>query len=166
MSDDVQHPTHGREPNAPIPFKPPRRRRRRGRTGKPKLRKLRVFSILIGFGALALVSTVFGMMMAVASDIPQIENEQQYKHELANSFLYDDHWRPIGLLAPPNNVVIDSFTDISPSMQDAIVSIEDKRFWSNLGVDIRGIGRSFFADVTGESRQAASRLARRLAEHA
>src|SRR6476469_10566004 len=103
MSDDVQHPGHGREPDAPIPFKQPRRRRRRGRSGKPKLRKLRVMSILIGFGALAIVSTVFGMMMAVASDIPQIENEQQYKHKLANSFLYDDHWRPIGLLAPPNN---------------------------------------------------------------
>ena len=69
--------------------------------GKPRLRKLRLMPILIGFGALAIVSTVFGMMMAVASDIPQIENEQQYKHELANSFLYDDHWRPIGLFARP-----------------------------------------------------------------
>ena len=80
MSDDVKYPGHGREPDAPIPFKQPRRRRRRRRPGKPKLRKLRVMSILIGFGALAIVSTVFGMMMAVASDIPQIENEQQYRH--------------------------------------------------------------------------------------
>ncbi|MGZ4233418.1 MAG: transglycosylase domain-containing protein [Solirubrobacteraceae bacterium] len=166
MSDDPQQPTHGREPNAPIPFKQPRRRRRRGRSGKPKLRKLRVMSILIGFGALAFVSTVFGMMMAVASDIPQIENEQQYKHELANSFLYDDHWRPIGLLAPPNNVVIDSITDISPSMQDAIVSIEDKRFWTNPGVDIRGIGRAFLADVTGGSRQGASTIAQQFVKNA
>ncbi len=166
MSDDVQHPGHGREPDAPIPFKQPRRRRRRRRPGKPKLRKLRVMSILIGFGALAIVSTVFGMMMAVASDIPQIENEQQYKHELANSFLYDDHWRPIGLLAPPNNVVIDDFKDISPSMQDAIVSIEDKRFWTNPGVDIRGIGRAFFADVTGKSRQGASTIAQQFVKNA
>ncbi|HEV7178162.1 MAG TPA: biosynthetic peptidoglycan transglycosylase, partial [Solirubrobacteraceae bacterium] len=166
MSDDVKYPGHGREPDAPIPFKPPRRRRRRGRSGKPKLRKLRVMSILIGFGALAIVSTVFGMMMAVASDIPQIENEQQYRHELANSFLYDDHWRPIGLLAPPNNVVIDEFKDISPSMQDAIVSIEDKRFWTNPGVDIRGIGRAFFADITGKSRQGASTIAQQFVKNA
>ena len=104
--------------------------------------------------------------MAVASDIPQIENEQQYKHELANSFLYDDHWRPIGLFAPPNNVVIDYFKDISPSMQDAIVSIEDKRFWTNPGVDIRGIGRAFFADVTGNSRQGASTIAQQFVKNA
>jgi penicillin-binding protein 1A len=125
-----------------------------------------VFSILIGFGALAFVSTVFGMMMAVASDIPQIENQQQYKHALANSFLYDDHWRPIGLLAPPNNVVIDSYTDISGSMQDAIISIEDKRFLTNPGVDIRGIARAFFADVTGKSRQGASTIAQQFVKNA
>jgi penicillin-binding protein 1A len=123
-------------------------------------------SIMIGFGALALVSTVFGMMMAVASDIPQIENEQQYKHELANSTLYDDHWRPIGLFAPPNNVVIDKYGDISQSMQDAIVSIEDKRFWSNPGVDIRGIARAFIADVAGQSRQGASTIAQQFVKNA
>ena len=42
------------------------------------MRKLRLLLILIGLGALAVVSTVFGMMMAVASDLPQIENRQVY----------------------------------------------------------------------------------------
>ena len=47
---------------------------------KPKVRKLRLFWILFGLGALAIVSTIFGMMMAVASDLPQIENRAEYKH--------------------------------------------------------------------------------------
>ena len=131
-----------------------------------RMRKLRLMLVLIGFGALAIISTVFGMMMAVASDIPQIENEQQYKHDLANSYLYDDQGRPIGLFAPPNNVVIDTFGEISPSMQDAIVSIEDKRFWTNPGVDIRGIARAFIADVTGRSRQGASTIAQQFVKNA
>ncbi len=96
------------------------RRDRDGQPAKPRLRKLRLLSILVGLGVLAMISTVFGMMMAVASDLPQLENRQQYRQE-ANSFLYDDRWRPIGIFAPPNHVVIDTFGQISPSMKDAIV---------------------------------------------
>ncbi len=170
MSDDVQHPSQGDDPHAPIQFAPYQKRgwrpwRRGERPPKPRLRKLRLLLILAGLGALAVISTVFGMMMAVASDLPQLENKQQYKHE-ANSFLYDDHWRPIGLFAPPNNVVIDQYGDISPAMRDAIVAIEDKRFWSNPGVDIRGIARAFVADITGGSRQGASTIAQQFVKNA
>jgi penicillin-binding protein 1A len=171
MSNDVHNPSQADEPGAPIPFAPPKRRWRRrkhgdGRPRKPRVRKLRFLVIMIGLATLAFVSTVFGMMMAVASDIPQIENERQYKHDLANSFLYDDHWRPIGLFAPPNNVVIDSIGDISPAMRRAIVSIEDKRFWTNPGVDIRGIARAFMADVTGGQHQGASTIAQQFVKNA
>ena len=46
------------------------------------------------------------------------------------------------------------------------MSIEDKRFWTNPGVDIRGIGRAFFADVTGRSRQGASTIAQQFVKNA
>src|ERR1700749_5105067 len=112
MSDDDDNISEPRHPRAPIPFRPPKRRFRRrkdGRRRKPKVRKLRLFWILLGLGALAIVSTIFGMMMGVASDLPQIENRAEYKQQGANSYLYDDHWRKIGILEPPNNEVIDSF---------------------------------------------------------
>ena len=112
MSDDDDNIREPTDPRAPIPFAPPKRRLRRRRDGrrrKPKVRKLRLFWILFGLGALAIVSTIFGMMMAVASDLPQIENRAEYKHLGANSYLYDDHWRKIGILEPPNNEVIDTF---------------------------------------------------------
>jgi penicillin-binding protein 1A len=170
MSDDEHISTQGDEPGAPIPFAPPKRRFRRApgdpdRPPKPKLRKLRLLLILIGLGALAFVSTVFGMMMAVASDLPQLENKQQYK-QAANSFLYDNRWRPIGIFAPPNNVVIDGDNEIAQSMKDSTVAIEDRRFWSNPGVDIRGIGRAFMADITGGSRQGASTIAQQFVKNA
>ncbi len=168
MSDDEHISTLRPEPDAPIPFEPPRRRWRRdnnGRRRKPKLRKLRLFSILVGFGALAAVSTVFGMMMAVASDLPQIENRAEYGHP-ANSYLYDDHWRPIGIFAPPNNEVIDSYGQLGPSMRDAVVAVEDKRFWSDPGVDFRSIARALLADVTGGARQGASTIAQQFVKNA
>ncbi|MDQ6744857.1 MAG: transglycosylase domain-containing protein, partial [Actinomycetota bacterium] len=172
MSDDDHIPGADGEP-APLAFAPPPRRWRGKSEGerppRPRVRKLRLILILVGLGALAAVSTVFGMMMAVASDLPQLENKQQYKRE-ANSFLYDDHWRPIGIFAPPNNVVIDQITggkqEISASMQDAIVAIEDRRFFSNPGVDIRGVARAFVADIGGGSRQGASTIAQQFVKNA
>src|ERR1700749_2224588 len=119
MSDDDDNISEPRHPRAPIPFRPPKRRFRRrkdGRRRKPKVRKLRLFWILLGLGALAIVSTIFGMMMAVAFDLPQIENRAEYQKPGISSYLYDDHWRKIGLLAPPNSEVIDDFDRLRPMM--------------------------------------------------
>jgi len=135
------------------------------RPPKPRLRKLRSLLILLGLATLAAISTVFGMMMAVASDLPQLENKQQYKLE-ANSYLYDDQGRPIGIFAPPNHVVIDTSPQISLTMQRAVIAIEDKRFLSEPGVDIRGIARAFVADVAGGARQGASTIAQQFVKNA
>ncbi|HNK70047.1 MAG TPA: biosynthetic peptidoglycan transglycosylase, partial [Flavobacteriales bacterium] len=49
--------------------------------------------------------------------------------------------------------------DISPFMKNAIISIEDRRFYENDGVDLRGIARAFVEDtVTGGSRQGGSTI--------
>jgi penicillin-binding protein 1A len=167
MSDvDVHIPTEGEQRNAPIPFAPPKRRRKRGqRPPKPRLRKLRLLLILTGLGALACISTVFGMMMAVASDLPQLENRALYKHA-ANSYMFDDQGHPIGLFAPPDHQVIDTFQQISPDMRRAIIAVEDKRFWSESGVDIRGIGRAFLSDVTGGPTQGASTITEQFVKNA
>ncbi len=169
MSDDDDNTSEPRDPRAPIPFAPPKRRFRRrkdGRRRRPKVRKLRLFWILLGLGALAIVSTIFGMMMAVASDLPQIENRAEYQKLGTNSYLYDDHWRKIGLLAPPNSEVIDNFNRLGPMMRQAIVAVEDKRFWSDPGVDIKGVARAFMADVTGGARQGASTIAQQFVKNA
>jgi penicillin-binding protein 1A len=113
---------------------------------------------------LALVSTVFGMMMSVASDLPQLENTKQFFRG-RDSFLYDDHMKPIGLLAPPNHYVIDQWTEISPAMVHAIVAIEDRRFWSDPGIDIRGIARALVSDITGGPTQGASTIAQQFVKN-
>ena len=104
--------------------------------------------------------------MAVASDLPQIENRQVYSSASANSYLYDDHWHLIGQFAPPNHEVIDQFDQISPWMRRAIVSVEDRRFWTDPGVDLRGIARAVVADVSGNSTQGASTIAEQFVKNA
>src|SRR6202000_389926 len=158
MSDDEINPPLSNDPAAPIPFAPPRRRfGRAGRPTRPKLKKRRLFSVVVGLSLIAVVSLVFGMMMAVASDLPQLENKRQYGHE-ANSYMYDDQGRPIGLFAPPNHNVIDRFTAIDKNMRRAIVAVEDKRFWTDSGVDIRGVARAFVADANGKALQTAANI--------
>ncbi len=167
MSDDERHPQRP-DPPEPIPFAPPRRGWRRdpeGRRVKPRVRKLRLFSVLVGLGALGLVSLVFGMMMAVASDLPQLENKRQYDTQV-NSYLYDDQGRPIGIFAPPNHEVIDTFQQLGPTMRRAIVSVEDKRFWTDSGVDLRSTARAFLADATGGATQGASTIAQQFVKNA
>ena len=51
-------------------------------------------------------------------------------------------------------------------MRRAIVSVEDKRFWSDPGVDIKGIARALVSDVTGGATQGASTIAEQFVKNA
>ena len=52
-------------------------------------------------------------------------------------------------------------------MRNAIISIEDERFYENAGVDLRGIGRAFFQDVVkGGSRQGGSTITQQFVKNA
>ncbi len=56
---------------------------------RPKLKKLRIALVAAGLGFIAFISVIFGMMMAVASEVPNLENEVQFKNA-ENSILYAD----------------------------------------------------------------------------
>jgi penicillin-binding protein 1A len=138
----------------------PRLRRRRPRNeGRPRIKKLRVLSIFVGLSLLAFVSTVFGMMMAVASDLPQLENREQYRSNKNNSVLLDYRGRQLGILTNNQNVVLVGQYQIAPAMKHATIAIEDKRFYTNPGYDLKGIARAVWADVgSGGSAQGASTI--------
>src|SRR5204863_1206830 len=62
----------------------------------------------------------------------------------------DDHTILATLRGAESRILVKS-DEISPIMQQAIVSIEDKRFYEHHGVDIRGIARAVWADVAHKS---------------
>ncbi|HEY1357503.1 MAG TPA: transglycosylase domain-containing protein [Thermoleophilaceae bacterium] len=137
----LRTPTEGDEPivqpDGSTPS-PPRRR--------PKLKKLRLALILVGLGALALVSTVFGMLMAVASDLPALENRAEYRNA-RNSTLLSANMKPIATLTGNNNRILLGQADISPNIKNALIAIEDKRFYQHKGVDYKGIARAMWQDL-------------------
>jgi penicillin-binding protein 1A len=113
---------------------------------RPRLKKLRLLVVLVPLSLLALVSTLFGMMMAVASDLPALENRKEYQ-DARNSVLYDRRGNQLGVLTNNERRVLVSFDDMSPYVRNAVIAIEDRRFYSNSGVDLRGIARAFFQDL-------------------
>jgi penicillin-binding protein 1A len=123
----------------PLFADPPRKR--------PRVRKLRLLVVLVPVILLAMVSTVFGMMMAVASDLPDLENRKEYQ-DARNSVLYDyTGKRGLGVLTNNQSRVLVTYDQIPEDMRNAIIAIEDRRFYQNSGVDLRGIGRAFVQDV-------------------
>jgi penicillin-binding protein 1A len=112
---------------------------------RSRLKKLRLFLIILALLLLGLVSFAFGMFMAVASDLPGLENQQQY-NDARNSVLLDDRGREIGLLSRQNQVLVTQ-QEIPHIMKEAVISIEDKRFMTNSGVDLRSIARAFVDDL-------------------
>ncbi len=158
MTDAHGNTTTPTRPRARLPRL--RLRRRRGRSGSgPRIKKLRVLAIFVGLGLLAFVSTVFGMMMAVASDLPRLENREQYSSNKNNSVLLDYRGRKLGILTNNQNVVLVGQYQIAPAMKHATIAIEDKRFYTNPGYDLKGIARALWADVgAGGAMQGASTI--------
>ena len=112
---------------------------------KPRIKKLRLALILGAVLILGLVSFVFGMFMAVASDLPSLDNRAEFNNA-KNSILLDDQGRTLGVLAQQGRILVTP-GDIPPIVREAVISIEDKRFNTNSGIDLRGIARAFSQDV-------------------
>ena len=133
--------------------------------GRPRLKRLRLALILFGLSVLALVSTAFGMMMAVASDLPSLENRTEFKRA-QNSLLTDVHGQYLATLADQGRIIIAS-KDIAPAMQHAIIAVEDQRFYENQGVDLRGIARALWQDIaTGRPVQGGSTITQQFVKNA
>jgi penicillin-binding protein 1A len=61
----------------------------------------------------------------------------------------DGHTILATLRGSESRILVDT-ADIAPIMQQAIVAVEDKRFYEHRGVDLRGIGRAVWADITSK----------------
>jgi penicillin-binding protein 1A len=123
---------------------------------RPKLKKLRLALVVAGLSVLAFISTVFGMLMAVSSDLPSLENRAQYDRA-ENSVLFADSpgctlerdaaCQEIAKLTGNQNRILVGEGEISPNVKNAVIAIEDRRFYSHKGVDYTGIGRALVQDV-------------------
>jgi penicillin-binding protein 1A len=120
------------------------------------------------FGLLVLISAAVGAMsgllLVYSTDLPQVEQLEHYRPSSITE-LYDDQGRIIGSFALQHRVVA-SYDDFPPVMRDALVSIEDKDFFSHFGLNVWRIAGAAYHDIqSGGKVQGASTLTMQLARN-
>jgi len=144
------------------------RRPRRLRSGetRPKLKKLRFALVTSGLLLLALVSWVFGVMMAVAQDLPDLEARAQFDDAQNSVVLASDGSQLTTLTGNEGRILLES-EEISPVIKQAVVAIEDQRFYEHRGIDFLGIARALQQDIiAGGAVQGASTITQQFVKNA
>src|SRR6476620_6533077 len=124
--------------------------RRKARAPKRRrIRKLRLLALLTVLALLGFSAFSFGLLVAIAAQIPDLDPARQTQHQEKDTYVYASDGKTILaiLRGSQSRIVVDQDA-ISPWLKHAIVAVEDKRFYEHHGVDIRGIMRAVEADIT------------------
>jgi penicillin-binding protein 1A len=128
-------------------------RRRKDSLRKPRrrIRKLRVFLLLFAFGILGFGAFVLGVIRAISEEIPKLDPAYQQRLAKNGYITTPDGTRNLAVIRGRQSRVIVKSNQISPLMKQAIVAIEDQRFFQHHGVDVRGVVRAVWADIRNKS---------------
>jgi penicillin-binding protein 1A len=97
--------------------------------------------------ALGSISFTFGLLTAVAAKIPQLDPARQKTQ--ANTYVYASNgYTVLSILRGDQARIIVPSQSISPWLKHSIVAVEDKRFYEHRGVDVRGMARALWSDVS------------------
>jgi penicillin-binding protein 1A len=115
---------------------------------------------------LGLTVFTFGMLTAIASQVSEL-NPQNQKTLRQNTYLYaNDGKTVLAVLRGSQARIVVPSSGISPRMKQAIVAIEDKRFYDHRGIDVHGILRALWSDATGGPVEGASTITQQYVKNA
>ncbi len=123
---------------------------RRGRIRKPRL-----VALLLVLLALSSAAFSLGLVTAIRSEL-ELLDPSQTRGDL-DTVVYaapktgTDERRVLAILRGEESRVLVASEEIAPIMKQAIVAVEDRRFYEHNGVDLRGIARAFWQDVRSQS---------------
>ena len=103
---------------------------------------------------LASVAFTFGLVTAAASEIETLDPTNRRGD--VDTVIYAaptalGQRRVLAIVRGDESRVLVPSEKISPIMKQAIVAVEDKRFYEHRGVDLRGIGRALWQDIRSQS---------------
>jgi penicillin-binding protein 1A len=125
--------------------------RRRSRAPKRRrIRKLRFLALVFVLGIVSLVSFAFGLVSAIASDVGSLEPSTSKKPEQLGYIYASDGKTVLATLRGDESRILVPSEKIAPIMKQAIVAVEDQRFWEHRGIDYRGIVRAIWADIRNQ----------------
>src|SRR5436309_12740778 len=131
-------------------------------TGKRKLVGVFLFGILVLL-AIAVGATA-GLLLVYSTDLPQVEQLEHYRPSAVTE-LYDGQGRVIGTFALQRRVIA-AYEDYPEVLRNALVSIEDKDFYTHSGINFWRIAGAAYRDIeSGGKVQGASTLTMQLARN-
>ena len=104
-----------------------------------------------GMFALGLIAFAFAY---ARTDIP---NPNQGFQTQTSFVYYSDGKTVLGKFADQNRVSV-NLSDVPQHVQDAVIAAEDRTFWTNKGIDPKGILRAAFNNASGGSTQGGSTI--------
>ncbi len=126
----------------------------KGRGPKRSLRR----RILTWIGLTALVGFLLGLAAFaygyVATDIPDPNKDFQTQTTIV---YYANGKTELGRFAEQNRTSI-SLSEVPQHVQDAVIAAEDRTFYTNQGIDPKGILRAAFSNARGNATQGASTI--------
>ena len=121
-----------------------------------------LFGLLVLFSAL--IGASAGLLLVYSTDLPQVEQLEHYRPSSITE-LYDDQGRVVGSFALQRRVV-SNYGDFPALLREALISIEDKDFYSHWGINVWRIAGAAYRDIESGGRvQGASTLTMQLARN-
>ncbi len=139
---------------------------------KPKVRKpsflisvlvnaVRIFFLIAILGGLAGLGAVLGIAKAYVETAPSL-NLALLDAQDQTSFIYDAQGNLITDYKGTENRVMVSIAQMPTHLQNAFIAVEDARFFTHNGVDIKRIVGAFIANVSSGSNQGGSTITQQL----
>lgn len=130
---------------------------------KYKIHWLRIFLVLFLILAIVGGGVAFGVIKAALKDIPSLDSASLDDYEVT-SYILDKDGNYVDKLHAGEYRVPVIYSEISPNMINALVAIEDQRFWKHKGVDPIRIGGAMVANIkAGRVTQGGSTITQQLA---
>ncbi len=130
------------------------RRPQARRTGRQRAAKVvKVLAVLGVVGALVLGGVVVVLYQAISIPTPNSAFQAQ-----TTFVYYRDGDQQLGTYYEDQNRESIPLAQMPQSMQDAVVAAENQSFWTDKGIDPKGILRALFSNARGNDRQGASTI--------
>ena len=117
-----------------------------------------MIAIMIGF---AVCGGLVGAYVGIINSIPEL-GIVSIKPGTYTSIIYDDKGSEVGKLHGGENREYVTLDQIPMYMQQAVIAIEDERFYNHNGVDIQGLMRAIYSTATGQQMQGGSTITQQL----
>ena len=137
-----------------------------GRPGDPNRRWKRIAgwgAIVVGSGALVAIVAAIVAVVAIYPKLPDVSELADYRPKLPLR-VYSSEGQLIGEFGEERRNLT-PFVNIPKVMKDAVLAVEDARFYDHGGVDYKGFLRAAVASLKGGRKQGASTITMQVARN-